>query len=236
MEQLGNSGAIMNASSQAQMALTQGTMNGLTGNNNNHPQIVGRGAMNGSAQAAAALTNYQSMLMRQNAMNNPNSKQEGFSSQSQSPSSSSHQRQNLATGGFPSSPQMQQRTMNGAPNTLQQNPPHRLLQPPHSHGTNQEQQMLHQMLQQMSENGANVQQQQAFSGQSGGNSNAERNPTASTSNISGGGGVRVPSRNNSFKSASNSNLHLTEDIPITELPHDFSADDFFNNSDIYGSL
>ncbi|KAF3485419.1 hypothetical protein F2Q69_00057363 [Brassica cretica] len=240
MEQLGNSGAIMNASSQAQMALTQGTMNGLTGNNN-HPQIVGRGAMNGSAQAAAALTNYQSMLMRQNAMNNPNSKQEGFSSQSQSPSSSSHQRQNFAKGGFPSSPQMQQqqqqqRTMNGAPNTLQQNPSHRLLQPPHSHGNNQEQQMLHQMLQQMSENGANVQQQQAFSGQSGGNSNAERNPTASTSNISGGGG-RVPSRNNSFKSASNSNLHLTEDIPpITELPHDFSADDFFNNSDIYGSL
>uniref|UniRef100_A0A1J3GTF4 Putative transcriptional regulator SLK1 n=1 Tax=Noccaea caerulescens TaxID=107243 RepID=A0A1J3GTF4_NOCCA len=120
MEQLGNSAA-MNGPAQAQM----GTMNGLTGNNNNnnnnnsnnHQQLVGRGAMNGSAQAAAALTNYQSMLMRQNAMNNPNSntgKQEGFSSQnatpnsSQSPSSSSHQRQNLATGGFPSSPQMQQ--------------------------------------------------------------------------------------------------------------------------------
>ncbi|KAG2263197.1 hypothetical protein Bca52824_070276 [Brassica carinata] len=88
------------------------------GNNNNHQQVAGRGAMNGSAQAAAALTNYQSMLMRQNAMNNPNSKQEGFSSQSQSPSSSSHQRQNLATGVFPSSPQMQQqqqqRTMNGS--------------------------------------------------------------------------------------------------------------------------
>uniref|UniRef100_A0A1J3DZB1 Putative transcriptional regulator SLK1 n=1 Tax=Noccaea caerulescens TaxID=107243 RepID=A0A1J3DZB1_NOCCA len=124
MEQLGNSAA-MNGPAQAQM----GTMNGLTGNNNNnnnnnnsnnsnnHQQLVGRGAMNGSAQAAAALTNYQSMLMRQNAMNNPNSntgKQEGFSSQnatpnsSQSPSSSSHQRQNLATGGFPSSPQLQQ--------------------------------------------------------------------------------------------------------------------------------
>lgn len=118
MEQLGNSAA-MNGPAQAQMAMTPGTMNGLTGNNNsnNHQQLVGRGAMNGSAQAAAALTNYQSMLMRQNAMNNPNSntgKQEGFSSQnatpnsSQSPSSSSHQRHNLATGGFPSSPQMQQ--------------------------------------------------------------------------------------------------------------------------------
>ncbi|KAG2319261.1 hypothetical protein Bca52824_012474 [Brassica carinata] len=255
MEHLGNSGA-MNGSAQAQMALTPGTMNGLIGNNNNnsnsnnHHQLVGRGAMNGSAQAAAALTNYQSMLMRQNAMNNPNSttvKQEGFSSQNltsnsnQSPSSSSHQRQNLSTVGFPSSPQMQQqqqqqRTMNGAPNTLQQNHPHHL-QPPHSHGNNQEQQMLHQLLQEMSENGPSLQQQQqqqAFSGQSGGNSNAERNPTASTSSISGGG--RAPSRNNSFKAVSNNNHHLPEDMSITELSHDFSEDAFFNNSDIYGSL
>ncbi|CAA7050693.1 unnamed protein product [Microthlaspi erraticum] len=136
MEQLGTNATMngpaqaqmaMNGPAQAQMAMTPGTMNGLTGNNNNNnnnssnqQQLVGRGAMNGSAQAAAALTNYQSMLMRQNAMNNPNpnsntGKQEGFSSpqnatpnSSQSPSSSSHQRQNLATGGFPSSPQMQQ--------------------------------------------------------------------------------------------------------------------------------
>lgn len=264
MEHLGNSGA-MNGSAQAQMALTQGTMNGLIGNSNsnnsnanNHHQLVGRGAMNGSAQAAAALTNYQSMLMRQNAMNNPNSttvvKQEGFSSSqnpTQSPSSSSHQRQNLATVGFPSSPQMQQqqqqqqRTMNGPPpNTLhQQNHPHHL-QPPHSHGNNnQEQQMLNQLLQEISENGPSLQQQQqAFSGQSGGgNSNAERNPTASTSSISGGGGGgggRVPSRNNSFKAVSNNNNHhhLPEDISIAELSHDFSEDAFFNNSDIYGSL
>lgn len=245
MEQLGNTGT-MNGSAQAQMALTPGTMNSLTGNNNsnNHHQIVGRGAMNGSAQAAAALTNYQSMLMRQNAMNNPNSnagKQEGFSSQNptpnsnQSPSSSSHQRQNLATGGFPNPPQMQQqqRTNNGAPNMLQQNHHHHL-QPSHSHGNNQEQQMIHQLLQEMSENGASVQQQQAFSGQSGSNSNAERNPTASTSNISGGG--RVPSRNNSFKAVSNSNLHLSEDISVTELSHDFSEDGFFNNNDMYGGL
>ncbi|CAH2077976.1 unnamed protein product [Thlaspi arvense] len=240
MEQLGNSGAI-NGSAQAQMALTPGTMNGLTGNNNNnnsnnYPQIVGRGAMNGSAQAAAALTNYQSMLMRQNAMNIPNSntgKQEEFSS----PSSSSHQSQNLATGGFHMHPQMQQqqRSMNGATNMLQQNHHHHL-QPPHSQGNNHEQQMLHQLLQEVSENGASAQQQQAFSGQSGGNSNAERNPTASTSSISGGG--RVPSRNNSFKAVSNSNnnLHMSEDIAVTELSHDFPEDGFFNNSDIYGAL
>ncbi|ESQ40810.1 hypothetical protein EUTSA_v10012891mg [Eutrema salsugineum] len=246
MEQLGNSGS-MNGSAQAQMALTPGTMNGLTGNNNsnNHHQVAGRGAMNGSAQAAAALTSYQNMLMRQNAMNNQNSntgKQEGFPSQNptpnsnQNPSSSSRQRLNVATGGFPSSPQMQQqhRTMNGAPNMLQQNLPLHL-QPQHSHGNNQEQQMLNQLLQGMSENGGTLQPQQAFSGQSGGNSNAERNPAASTSSISGGGG-RVPSRNNSFKAASNNNLHLAEDISVTELSHDFSEDSFFNNSDIYGAL
>ncbi|KAG7541503.1 LIM-domain binding protein/SEUSS [Arabidopsis thaliana x Arabidopsis arenosa] len=243
MEQFGNSRA-MSGPAQAQMALSSGTISGSTANNNsnNHHQIVGGGAMNGSAQAAAALTNYQSMLMRQNAMNNPNSntgKQEGFSSQNptpnsnQSPSASSHQRQNLATGGSPSSPQMQQqqRTMNGAPNMLPQTHP-RQLQSPQSHGNTQEQQMLHQLLQEMSENGASVQQQQAFSGQSGSNSNAERNTTASTSNISGGG--RAPSRNNSFKAASNNNLHFSEDISITD--HDFSEDGFFNNSDIYGGL
>ncbi|KAG7617303.1 putative LIM-domain binding protein/SEUSS [Arabidopsis thaliana] len=234
----------MSGPAEGQMVISSGTVSGATANNNsnNHHQIVGRGAMNGSAQAAAALTNYQSMLMRQNAMNNPNSntgKQEGFSSQNptpnsnQSPSSSSQQRHNLVTGGFPNSPQMQQqqRTMNGPTNILPQNHPHQL-QSPHSHGNTPEQQMLHQLLQEMSENGGSVQQQQAFSGQSGSNSNAERNTTASTSNISGGG--RAPSRNNSFKAASNNNLHFSEDISITD--HDFSEDGFFNNNDIYGGL
>ncbi|EOA15349.1 hypothetical protein CARUB_v10004256mg [Capsella rubella] len=243
LEQFGNTGA-MSGPAQAQMALSSGTMNGSTANNsNNHHQIVGRGAMNGSAQAAAALTNYQSMLMRQNGMNNQNSntgKQEGFSSQkptpnpNQSPSSSSQQSQNLATGAFPSSPQMeqQQHTMNGGPNMLPQNHPHHL-QSPHSHGNNQEQQMLQQLLQEMSEKGASVQQQQAFSGQSGSNSNTERNTTASNPNISGGG--RVPSRNKSSKAASNNNLH-SEDISLPEISHDFSEDGFFNNNDIYGGL
>ena len=94
--------------------------------------------------------------------------------------------------------------------------------------------MLHQLLQEMSENTPSVQQQHAFSGQSGGNINAERNPTASTSSISGGG--RVPSRNNSFTAAWNNNLHLSKDVSVTELSHGFSDDGFFNNSDIYGSL
>jgi hypothetical protein len=92
--------------------------------------------------------------------------------------------------------------------------------------------MLHQLLQEMTENGASVEQQQAFPGQSGSNNNTERNTTASTSNISGGG--RVPSRINSFKASSNNNLPFSEDISVTD--HDFSEDGFFNNSDIYGGL
>ncbi|XP_010445130.1 PREDICTED: probable transcriptional regulator SLK1, partial [Camelina sativa] len=73
MEEFGSSGA-MSGPAQAQMALSSGAMGGSTANNNSndHHQIVGRGAMNGSSQAATDLTNYQSMLMRQNAMNNPN--------------------------------------------------------------------------------------------------------------------------------------------------------------------
>ncbi|CAN6922354.1 unnamed protein product [Brassica oleracea] len=143
MEQLGNSGAIY-GSSQAQMALTSGTMNDLTGNSNNNNQTVGRAAMNGSAQAAAALTNYQSMLMRQNAMNNPNSntcKQDAFSSQNPTPNSNqspkcvielinkyvldttsccTYQKNMFFTSPSSSSHQMQQqqRTMNGAPSII----------------------------------------------------------------------------------------------------------------------
>ncbi|CAH8384466.1 unnamed protein product [Eruca vesicaria subsp. sativa] len=183
--------------SQAQMALNPGN------NKNNHYQLVGRGAVNGSAEAAAA----QSIFMILNAMKKP------YSSQSQSPYLS-QQRQNLATCGFP---QMQQQHR---PNTLQQTHSHHFLQPPHSNGNNQE-------LQKPYEN-PSVQQQQAFSGQNGDNSNAEGNPTSSTSNISGG--VQVPSRNNSSKADSNINPHLSEDA--TEAPDDFSADNFSKDSDV----
>ncbi|XP_056863071.1 probable transcriptional regulator SLK1 [Raphanus sativus] len=215
MEQLGNNGAMIGTSAQAHM-------NGTTGNNsNNHCQNVGRGAMNDSAQAAASLSNNQSMFM--NNIYSTTGTQEGFPSQRQTPYSNqspylSQQRQNLATGGFPSSPEMQQqqRTMHATPNTLQQTHSHHLLQPPHSHGLDQE-------LQQMFENLPNLQQKQVFSGQSGGNSNAKRKPTA----FSRGG--RVPSRNNSTKTASNNNPHLSGDA--TQLPDDISDDKFLNDSD-----
>ncbi|KAH0941882.1 hypothetical protein HID58_001519, partial [Brassica napus] len=59
MEQLGNSGA-MNGSSQAQMALTSGTMNGLTGNYNNNSsnnQTVGRVPSRNNSFTAASNNN-----------------------------------------------------------------------------------------------------------------------------------------------------------------------------------
>ncbi|CAH8384461.1 unnamed protein product [Eruca vesicaria subsp. sativa] len=205
MQELENSRA-MNRSPQAQMAFNPG--------NNNYPhQMSGRGAVNGSApQAAAALTNDQSLLMWLEDINNTylkTGKLEVFTSESPSPYLS-QQWQNLATG---SSPQMQHRSMYGTPNTLQQNHPHHL-QPPHSQGNYQAQQVLDQMFEEMYGN-PSVQQQQAFLGQNGSNSNAERNPTGYTSNISGG--VQVPSRNNN-------NPHFSEDA--TEVRDGFSEDNF----------
>ncbi|KAJ4899498.1 putative transcriptional regulator SLK3 isoform X2 [Raphanus sativus] len=118
MEQLGNSGAMMYRwSAQAQM-------DGLAGNNNNSYNHH----YHSSAQAASALTNNnnQTMLMgRLNAMNT-GGLEEGFPSQRPTTNSNqspywSHQRQNLATGEFLSSPQMQQeQQQHGIPNTLQQ--------------------------------------------------------------------------------------------------------------------
>ncbi|KAJ4899499.1 putative transcriptional regulator SLK3 [Raphanus sativus] len=119
MEQLGNSGAMMNRWS------AQSQMDGLTSGNNNNSYNHHH---HSSAQAVAALTNNnnQTMLMgRLNAMNTGRL-EEGFPSQRPTPNPNqspywSDQRQNLATGGFLSSPQMQQQQQqHGTPNTLQQ--------------------------------------------------------------------------------------------------------------------
>ncbi|XP_056862790.1 probable transcriptional regulator SLK3 [Raphanus sativus] len=118
MEQLGNSGAMNMWSAQAQM---DGLSTGNNNNSYNHHHHC-------SAQAAPALTNNnnQTMLMgRLNAMNT-GGLEEGFPSQRPTTNSNqspywSHQRQNLASGEFLSSPQMQQeQQQHGIPNTLQQ--------------------------------------------------------------------------------------------------------------------
>ncbi|KAI4347506.1 hypothetical protein L6164_008316 [Bauhinia variegata] len=187
--------------------------------NSNH-NMVNRGALSGSAQAALALTNYQSLLMRQNSMNsNPNSLQREASSSFNSPNHSQSSSlpgaaalipgslQNLPASGFssphlPPQQQLQQRSL-GANGLLQQN---------HSQSSQQnhlQQQMLQQMLQEMSNSSGGVQPQAvAGNGSVGTNGlgfggNTPPITGGSTANVSGSNGP-VPSRSNSFKAASNS--------------------------------
>ncbi|GMJ06547.1 hypothetical protein HRI_004323900 [Hibiscus trionum] len=195
-------------------------------------QMVGRGTLSGSAQAALALSNYQNMLSRQNSMNsNPNSLNQeassSFNNSNQSPSSNfqgpaavlSGSMQILPVSGLSSShiptqqQQQQQLTVSGN-NLIQKNHP----QPAQGNQVLQ-QQMMQQLYHEMSNNNTGVkqqqQQQQSLSGQNG-NASVGRNgmgfgsnttapPAAATSNVSGSAaGPTAPSRSNSFKGASNS--------------------------------
>ncbi|KAG2715781.1 hypothetical protein I3760_03G095000 [Carya illinoinensis] len=196
---------------------------GLNNQINNSHNMVSRGALSGSAQAALALTSYQNMLMRQNSMNsNPNSLQQEASSSlnnsNQSPSSNLQGAaalipgsiQNLPSSGFssphlpPTQPQqpqkLQQRSLS-ANNMLQQNHPQT------SQGNQVLQQQMIQQLLQMSNSGV---QQQSLAGSNANGSVARNglgfggNPTgAAMANASGSNGP-APSRSNSFKAASNS--------------------------------
>uniref|UniRef100_A0A803PS43 Transcriptional regulator SLK2 n=1 Tax=Cannabis sativa TaxID=3483 RepID=A0A803PS43_CANSA len=218
------------------MALHPGLNNQM---NNNH-QMVNRGALSGSAQAAMALTNYQNLLMRSNSMNsNPNSIQQeassSFNNSNQSPSSPYQGAASLIPG------------------SMQHNHP----QTPQGNQALQQQQMIQQLMQEMSSNSGVVQQQSV----SGGNANGVRNgssyggntsaaaavATTTTANVAGINGPAPPSRSNSFKAASNSdtsaggnngfhqrtpelpqNLHLQGDI-TTDISHEFTENGFFNN-------
>ncbi|KAE8022488.1 hypothetical protein FH972_008283 [Carpinus fangiana] len=201
------------------MALHPGLNNQISNNHN----MVGRGALSGSAQAALALTSYQN---RQNPMNsNSHSLQQeassSFNNSNQSPSSNlqgtagliSGSMQNLPASAFssphlppqqPQQPQqLQQRSLSGN-NLLQQNHP----QTPHGNQVLQ-QQMLQQLLQMSNSSGV---QQQSLGGPNangsvarnglgfGGNTTAA---PAAMANASGSNGP-APSRSNSFKAASNS--------------------------------
>ncbi|KAK8569513.1 hypothetical protein V6N13_046564 [Hibiscus sabdariffa] len=192
-------------------------------------QMVGRGTLSGSAQAALALSNYQNMLSRQNSMNsNPISLNQeassSFNNSNQSPSSNfqgpaavlSGSMQILPVSGL-SSPhlptqQQQQLTVSGN-NLIQKNHP----QPSQGNQVLQ-QQMMQQLYHEMSNNNTGVQQQQqqqqSLSGQNG-NASVGRNgmgfggnttapAAAATSNVSGSAAGPAPSRSNSFKGASNS--------------------------------
>ncbi|KAG9159697.1 hypothetical protein Leryth_017395 [Lithospermum erythrorhizon] len=184
----------------------------------NNQQVVGRGAMNGSAQAALALTDYQNLLMRQSSMNSNSLQQDASPSlvkSSPSPSSSFQgsggvlqgNLMNFPTNGISNS-HLQQQQLQRLPSSsgiLQQNPQN-------SNGSQVQQHMMQQMLQDMNNNNSrNVVQQQSLSGQSGnlsrdGLAYSSGTPVANTAtpNILGNVVARVPSRNNSFKAVSNS--------------------------------
>ncbi|KAK7845692.1 putative transcriptional regulator slk2 [Quercus suber] len=207
------------------MAMHPGLNNQISNNHN----MAGRGALNGPAQAALALTSYQNMLMRQNSMNsNPNSLQQeassSFNNSNQSPSSNFQgaaalipgSMQNLPTSGYssphlpPQQPQQLQQRSLSANNLLQQNHP----QSSQGNQALQQQQMFQQLLQ-MSNNSGGGMQQQSLSGQNangsvarngaGFGSNNTAAAAASPANASGSNGPGpTPSRSNSFKAASNS--------------------------------
>uniref|UniRef100_A0A5B7AIB5 Putative SEUSS-like 2 n=1 Tax=Davidia involucrata TaxID=16924 RepID=A0A5B7AIB5_DAVIN len=197
---------------------------GMNSQMGNSHQMVGRGALSGSAQAALALSSYQNLLMRQNSMNsNSNSLHQeaspSFNNSNQNPSSTFQgptallpgTLQNLPSSGFsnsqlPQQQQMQQRSLNGN-GLLQQNHP----QP--SQGSQALQQhMIQQLLQDMKNNTGGGVQQQSHAGQNANGSVGRdgmgfgSNPSAATAaSVNGPGSIMgpTPSRSNSFKAASN---------------------------------
>ncbi|KAL1531448.1 putative transcriptional regulator SLK2 [Salvia divinorum] len=189
---------------------------GLNGSISNNQQLVGRGAMTGSVQAALALTNYQNLLMRQNSMNSAHSshQQEAsspFSTSSQPttpgilPGSFQNQPVGSFSGGQASQRQqlMQQHLTNGN-GLLHQ---HQSL---HSQGSQAlQQQMIQQRLQDMSnKNNGTATPHQSLSAQNqGGNMSREGAGFRNSPTISGAGNApgnsagRPPSRSNSFNTS-----------------------------------
>ncbi|XP_020220640.1 probable transcriptional regulator SLK2 isoform X2 [Cajanus cajan] len=206
------------------MALNPGSNNHM---NNTH-NMVNRGGLSGSAQAALALNSYQNLLMRQNSMNSsPGSLQrEGPSFNNSSPSPSSALQgsgpalnpgsmQNSPGSGFPSphlTPQQQQQQQLLQQRTLSANS---LLQQNTSQGSQgnqalQQQQVIQHLLQEMSNNNGGMQPQSL--GGPNANGNMAKNALGfggHTPTVSGGGSANVLgnngpiSRNNSFKTTSN---------------------------------
>ncbi|KAJ0099855.1 hypothetical protein Patl1_20072 [Pistacia atlantica] len=216
------------------MALHPGINNSM--NNNHH--MVGRGALNGSAQAALALTNYQNLLMRQNSINsNSNSHQQeassSFHNSNQSPTSSFQgpsaymqgSLQNSPVSGFssqhlpPQQPHQLQHRSLSSNNMLQQNHS----QPSQGNPALQQQQMIQHLLQEMSNNNGTGVQQQSHSPTS--RSNSFKGASNSDSSAAGGGG------NNGFNQRAQDlpqNLHLQDDI-VQDIAHEFTENGFFNS-------
>jgi len=246
---------------------------GLNNQINNGQNVVNRGALSGSAHSAV-LTNYQNLLMRQNSMNSsPGSLQrEGSSFNNSNPSPSSSMQgagpslvpgsmQNSPVGGFPGSHQTLQQQL-PLPQLLQQRTlsANGLLQQNHPQGSQgnqalqQQQQMIHQLVKEVSNNNGGMQSQPLVGPIA--NGNMAKNALGfggNTPSISGGGSASVPrnngpiSRNNSFKTASNSDSSAaagnsgfnprTSDMPqslhlqdvVQDIGHEFADNPFFNS-------
>ncbi|KAE8709704.1 putative transcriptional regulator SLK3 [Hibiscus syriacus] len=163
------------------MALYPGISNPMV---SSQQQMVGRGPLSGSAQAAMALSNYQNMLSRQNSKNsNPHSLNQeassSFNNSNQSPSSNFQGPATVLSGSMQIPPvsglsrphlRTQQQLAVSGNNLVQKNHP----QPSHGNQVLQ-QQMIQQLYHGMSNNNTGVQQQQqSLSGQNG-NDSSERN-------------------------------------------------------------
>ncbi|XP_073020494.1 probable transcriptional regulator SLK2 [Primulina eburnea] len=221
-------------------------------NNTTQCTVVGQEAFSSSAQATSALSNYQTLLTRQNSTNsNHNTVQlessSPFSTASQPPSSM-----------IPSSSSVLPRALQIPPvggfsscHLPQQQQVHQ-----HSSGGNVLQQhMIQQLLQNMSNKnsgGAVPQQSLSLHNNSGGNRDGrEFRNSNSPAAVSGPGNVvgqQPPSRSNSFKATANGespaptstfgfsqkpsdlpqNLHLSYEL-VNDIAHEYMGNGFFNN-------
>lgn len=186
---------------------------GLTNQINSNHQMLNRGALSGSAQAAMALTNYQNLLMRSNSMNsNSNSLQQeassSFNNSNQNPSSPYQgaaslipgSMQHVSAGGYssPHLPPQQQQNQQQQLQQQQQQQHQQQMQQQRSISANN---MLQQNHQQTAQGNQALQQQQQMIQQlmqeissnsgvvqqqslSGGNSNGARNGTSYGGNTS----------------------------------------------------
>ncbi|CAN1755078.1 Probable transcriptional regulator SLK2 [Linum perenne] len=247
------------------MALYPGinnAMNSNNNNNNNNGQLANRGALNGPAQTAMALSNYQTLLSRQNSMNSNSSshqqeQQHQQQQQQQQPTSSFNNSRRSPSPSFQQNhqqhPQMQMQHRSSSSNGLLQQGGNQALQ----------QQMMQQLLQEMSSNsnrgGGNNHHQPSMSAPNGGagrngvsNNKSAAAPTmsggsapppapaagpeTSDSSAAGGGGGSTSEYNHNHKAAAVVSDHLPQNLhdDMQDIPSEFTDTDFFNSDFDYG--
>ncbi|KAI3517643.1 hypothetical protein L1887_16858 [Cichorium endivia] len=235
MEQISSIPADRNALSKL-VSLHPGLTNPLTNNNSQH--MGPRAPLNGTSQAALALSNFQNMLMRQNSLNS-NSQQEASSS-----FNNTNQNYPFQTGLL--NPQMIQQ---------QQRPIFNQQSPSHS-GSQMQQHMIQQLLQDMSGGNGNGGggAKPSHSGQSAASGSMGMGRYGMSSTGTSPRPPAVPTRSNSFKGVSRSDSsagvgvgvgvgvgdrkgdlgNLCDDI-VGDIGSEFNGSGFFDNDEMeYG--